>query len=176
MRIHTTHTRDAALRELRRANRWLVAGSVVLTECSPRRPHTRSRARRPKRSRCAECRDLVHTGAAPPRRPPAHCSRLSKLHGRANPQPLRKPLRLHRKAHHLHRNRPLPPNRRQRKNRRRRRNRRQRANRRRLANRHRPKNRLQWCRAAPEMLAGVALPELGPSVVLRVIYAAAIEP
>jgi hypothetical protein len=31
MRIHTTHTRDAALRELGRLNRWLVAGSVVLT-------------------------------------------------------------------------------------------------------------------------------------------------
>jgi hypothetical protein len=31
MRIHTTHTRDAALRELSRINRWLLAGSVVLT-------------------------------------------------------------------------------------------------------------------------------------------------
>jgi transcription termination factor Rho len=31
MPIHTTHTRDAALRELCRLNRWLVAGSVVLT-------------------------------------------------------------------------------------------------------------------------------------------------
>jgi type IV secretory pathway VirB10-like protein len=31
MRIHTTHTRDAALRELGRLNRWLIAGSVVLT-------------------------------------------------------------------------------------------------------------------------------------------------
>lgn len=31
MRIHTTHTRDAALRQLNRMNRWLVAGSVVLT-------------------------------------------------------------------------------------------------------------------------------------------------
>jgi hypothetical protein len=31
MRIYTTHTRDAALRELGRLNRWLVAGSVVLT-------------------------------------------------------------------------------------------------------------------------------------------------
>jgi hypothetical protein len=29
--IHTTHTRDAALRQLARANRWLIAGSVVLT-------------------------------------------------------------------------------------------------------------------------------------------------
>jgi hypothetical protein len=29
--IHTTHTRDAALRELGRLNRWLVAGSVTLT-------------------------------------------------------------------------------------------------------------------------------------------------
>jgi hypothetical protein len=28
---HTTHTRDAALRQLSRANRWLIAGSVVLT-------------------------------------------------------------------------------------------------------------------------------------------------
>jgi hypothetical protein len=31
VRIHTTHTRDAALRELGRLNRWLLAGSVVLT-------------------------------------------------------------------------------------------------------------------------------------------------
>jgi hypothetical protein len=31
MPIHTTDTRDAALRELGRINRWLVAGSVVLT-------------------------------------------------------------------------------------------------------------------------------------------------
>jgi len=31
MRIHTTHCRDAALRELHRINRWLIAGSVVLT-------------------------------------------------------------------------------------------------------------------------------------------------
>jgi type IV secretory pathway VirB10-like protein len=31
MRIHTTHTRDAALRQLHRINRWLIAGSVVLT-------------------------------------------------------------------------------------------------------------------------------------------------
>src|SRR5271165_1475618 len=31
MRIHTTHTRDAALYQLRRANRWLIAGSVLLT-------------------------------------------------------------------------------------------------------------------------------------------------
>jgi hypothetical protein len=30
-RTHTTHTRDAALRELKRVNRWLIAGSVVLT-------------------------------------------------------------------------------------------------------------------------------------------------
>src|ERR1700733_3892099 len=31
MRIHTTHTRDAALRELHKINRWMIAGSVVLT-------------------------------------------------------------------------------------------------------------------------------------------------
>jgi hypothetical protein len=31
MRAHTTHTRDAALRELRRMNRWMIAGSIVLT-------------------------------------------------------------------------------------------------------------------------------------------------
>jgi hypothetical protein len=31
MRIHTTHTRDAALRELNRLTRWLIAGSIVLT-------------------------------------------------------------------------------------------------------------------------------------------------
>ena len=31
MAIHTTHTRDAALRELGRLNRWLIAGSVALT-------------------------------------------------------------------------------------------------------------------------------------------------
>lgn len=31
MRIHTTHTRDAALRELNRLTRWLIAASVVLT-------------------------------------------------------------------------------------------------------------------------------------------------
>ncbi|HEY3827807.1 MAG TPA: hypothetical protein VGL57_01295 [Solirubrobacteraceae bacterium] len=30
MPIHTTHTRDAALRQLHRLNRWLIAGSVVL--------------------------------------------------------------------------------------------------------------------------------------------------
>jgi hypothetical protein len=30
-RIHTTHARDAALRQLNRVNRWLIAGSVVLT-------------------------------------------------------------------------------------------------------------------------------------------------
>jgi hypothetical protein len=29
--VHTTRTRDAALRQLSRANRWLIAGSVVLT-------------------------------------------------------------------------------------------------------------------------------------------------
>ena len=29
--IHTTYTRDAALRELRRINRWLIAGSVLST-------------------------------------------------------------------------------------------------------------------------------------------------
>ena len=31
MRIHTTHSRDAALRELHRINRWMIAGSVLLT-------------------------------------------------------------------------------------------------------------------------------------------------
>lgn len=31
MPIHTTHTRDAALRELHKLNRWMIAGSVVLT-------------------------------------------------------------------------------------------------------------------------------------------------
>jgi hypothetical protein len=31
MPIHTTNTRDAALRHLQRINRWLIAGSVVLT-------------------------------------------------------------------------------------------------------------------------------------------------
>jgi hypothetical protein len=31
MKRHTTHTRDAALRELNRINRWVIAGSVVLT-------------------------------------------------------------------------------------------------------------------------------------------------
>jgi hypothetical protein len=30
-RIHSTHTRDAALRQLARLNRWMIAGSVVLT-------------------------------------------------------------------------------------------------------------------------------------------------
>jgi hypothetical protein len=30
-RSHTTHTRDAALRDLHRINRWMIAGSVVLT-------------------------------------------------------------------------------------------------------------------------------------------------
>jgi hypothetical protein len=31
VRTHTTHTRDAALRELNRINRWMVAASVLLT-------------------------------------------------------------------------------------------------------------------------------------------------
>jgi hypothetical protein len=31
MRTHTTRTRDAALRELRRLDRWLIAGSIALT-------------------------------------------------------------------------------------------------------------------------------------------------
>jgi hypothetical protein len=31
MRIHTTHTRDAALGQLRRVNRWIIAGSIGLT-------------------------------------------------------------------------------------------------------------------------------------------------
>jgi hypothetical protein len=31
MPINTTHTRDAALRQLHRLNRWLIASSVVLT-------------------------------------------------------------------------------------------------------------------------------------------------
>ena|ERR1035441_3001212 len=31
MRIHTTHSRDAALRDLHRINRWMIAGSVILT-------------------------------------------------------------------------------------------------------------------------------------------------
>jgi hypothetical protein len=31
LRRHTTHTRDAALRQLHRANRWVIAGSVLLT-------------------------------------------------------------------------------------------------------------------------------------------------
>jgi len=31
MRIHTTHTRDAALGQLSRINRWLIGGSVLLT-------------------------------------------------------------------------------------------------------------------------------------------------
>src|SRR5690349_3919090 len=31
MSRHTTHTRDAALRRLSHANRWLIAGSVALT-------------------------------------------------------------------------------------------------------------------------------------------------
>ena len=31
MRLHTTHTRDAALRQLRRINLWLIAGSITLT-------------------------------------------------------------------------------------------------------------------------------------------------
>jgi hypothetical protein len=31
MRHHTTHTRDAALLRLNRINRWVIAGSIVLT-------------------------------------------------------------------------------------------------------------------------------------------------
>jgi hypothetical protein len=31
MRIHTTHTRDAALNKLQRVNRWMIAASVALT-------------------------------------------------------------------------------------------------------------------------------------------------
>jgi hypothetical protein len=31
VQIHTNYTRDAALRELHRINRWLIASSVVLT-------------------------------------------------------------------------------------------------------------------------------------------------
>jgi hypothetical protein len=31
MRIHTSHTRDAALRQLHRINSWLIAGSIALT-------------------------------------------------------------------------------------------------------------------------------------------------
>lgn len=30
-RSHTTHTRDASLRDLQRINRWMIAGSVILT-------------------------------------------------------------------------------------------------------------------------------------------------
>jgi hypothetical protein len=31
LHIHTTHTRDAALLKLKRVNRWLIMGSIVLT-------------------------------------------------------------------------------------------------------------------------------------------------
>jgi hypothetical protein len=31
MRIHTTHTRDAGLRQVRRINRWTIAASIALT-------------------------------------------------------------------------------------------------------------------------------------------------
>ena len=31
LHIHTTHTRDAALLRLRRINRWLIFGSILLT-------------------------------------------------------------------------------------------------------------------------------------------------
>ena len=31
MALHSSHTRDAAMRELRRINRWMIAGSVILT-------------------------------------------------------------------------------------------------------------------------------------------------
>jgi hypothetical protein len=31
MAVHSTHTRDAAMRELRKINRWLIAASIILT-------------------------------------------------------------------------------------------------------------------------------------------------
>jgi hypothetical protein len=165
MPINTTHTRDAALRQLHQLNRWLIAGSVVLTgvfveaaaHAFPGKSTTTS-ASKAKRSR-------AHTSPPP------------------NPHPRRNPRRLHRNLRHLSRNRPQLTNRlrpRQ-KNPRPHRNRLQRKNlhppenRLRRTNRHPRKNRLQSCPAAPEMptivtpaaLGSCAWEALGTSVVRR---------
>lgn len=89
MRIHTTHTRDAALQQLHRMNRWLLAGSVLLTgaftevaaHAFPGRTvkktaaagaRTKARAHRGSASR----RSSTSTGSAAPLKQPAQAPQV----------------------------------------------------------------------------------------------------
>jgi hypothetical protein len=77
MRFHTTHTRDAALNRLSRINRWLIAGSVVLTgalsevaaNAFPGKTIKAGAARKPKGSTAHPSTSTSTTTA--PLRPPA---------------------------------------------------------------------------------------------------------
>jgi hypothetical protein len=78
MHTHTSHTRDAALRQLHRINRWLVAVSVILTgvfaetaaHAFPGRTTKAASASRAKRSR-VHTRGTSHASTTIPLQPPA---------------------------------------------------------------------------------------------------------
>ncbi|HEY4916725.1 MAG TPA: hypothetical protein VIH92_07430 [Solirubrobacteraceae bacterium] len=82
MRIHTTHTRDAALQQLHRMNRWLLAGSVLLTGAFTEVAANAFPGRTVKKSAATSSKGRAHrggtsrrsstsTGSAAPLKPPA---------------------------------------------------------------------------------------------------------
>jgi hypothetical protein len=85
MHTHTSHTRDAALRQLHRINRWLIAVSVVLTgvfaeaaaQAFPGRTTKVASASRAKRSR-AHTRGSSHASTAGPLQPPARAPQATR--------------------------------------------------------------------------------------------------
>jgi hypothetical protein len=94
MALHTTHTRDAALRQLHRINRWLIAGSVVLTgvfaeaaaHAFPGRTTKAASLGKAKRSG-ARNRGASGTSTAKPLQPPAQAPQASGESTTTSPAP-----------------------------------------------------------------------------------------
>ncbi len=157
MPIHTTHTRDAALRQLHRINRWLIAGSVVLTGAFAEAAAHAFPGKTTKTASASKVKRQAHASGSPSRTTTHRCSRPPR---RRRPRPNPRPIairRLHRNRRRLRRNSapepapaqeaapaqesqqaeaPAPAE-----------------NRRPPTNRHPPKNRLRSSPVAPEMPA-----------------------
>jgi hypothetical protein len=86
MRIHTTHSRDAALRELHRINRWMIAGSVLLAGllsdvAAHSFPGKHLKTTTSARRSSAKHGHASHSGSAPSHKsltPPSHAPRATQ--------------------------------------------------------------------------------------------------
>jgi hypothetical protein len=97
VRIHTTHTRDAALQQLHRINRWLLAGSVLLTGAFTEVAANAFPGRTVKKSAATRAKGRAHrggvsrlsstsTGSAAPLKPPAQAPQAAESNSSSTTQ------------------------------------------------------------------------------------------